>query len=645
MKKTTSLALASTILLSIFTMPVYAKSSDTYSISKQNVTKSVAYVGDSQLDATFPSLASSSATINNSTKSFKGYEDQGTIHLTLKNVKNASIYINNKKVDLTRHFGKAVQYVEIDISNITNNGDNTIQITNISSINDLDATIDVNIPYPILMQGKPSDVGLNDEVFDLIDMIIEKEIEAKGIPGGQLLIAKDGKIIKNDVYGYVKMFDENGEVKDKTKVRHDTLYDLASNTKMYAANYAIQKLVSEGKLNIDAKLTDIFADFDKYDPMKKDLTVKHLLTHSGGFIPDPQYHNQAYLHTVKIDEKDVNLLDKNNDNKNDVFTQNPDELLEMIKKTPLEYVPGSKNVYSDVDYILLGMIVEKISNKDLETYVNDEIFSPLGLESTMYNPLEKGFNKENIAATEMQGNTRQGNISFDNIRTTVVQGEVHDEKAFYSMGGVSGHAGLFSNSADIAQLMQIMINGGGYGNAKLFDQHTIDKFVSPSYTNDTYSLGWRRQGNDGYTWTFGANSPDSTIGHTGWTGTATQIDLDNDMILIWFTNTKNTPIANTDKSLHRMSGDAFQSDALGTISTLVYQGLNPITKEQLNEIILQITLDRINFLNSSIEKDSNNSNADYAAANALLNVLEDYTKNDSMVEQAKNILPVLETAN
>ena len=146
MKKTTSLALASTILLSIFTMPVYAKSSDTYSISKQNVTKSVAYVGDSQLDATFPSLASSSATINNSTKSFKGYEDQGTIHLTLKNVKNASIYINNKKVDLTRHFGKAVQYVEIDISNITNNGDNTIQITNISSINDLDATIDVNIP-------------------------------------------------------------------------------------------------------------------------------------------------------------------------------------------------------------------------------------------------------------------------------------------------------------------------------------------------------------------------------------------------------------------------------------------------------------------------------------------------------------------
>ncbi|PNB76984.1 penicillin binding protein PBP4B, partial [Pseudomonas sp. FW305-BF6] len=108
--------------------------------------------------------------------------------------------------------------------------------------------------------------------------------------------------------------------------------------------------------------------------------------------------------------------------------------------------------YSDVDYMLLGTIVEKITGQKLDEYVENEIYKPLKLKDTVFNPLQKGFKPKEIAATELLGNTRDGVINFPNVRTYTLQGEVHDEKAFYSMGGVSGHAGLFSTTSDLAVL-------------------------------------------------------------------------------------------------------------------------------------------------------------------------------------------------
>lgn len=139
---------------------------------------------------------------------------------------------------------------------------------------------------------------------------------------------------------------------------------------MYATNYAIQKLVYEVKLKIDSKIVDIIPDFDEFDDMKINMTVRNLLNHTAGFIADPQYHNENYLHAIKEkDGSERNLLDQYNDGKNDVYTQDKNLILDMIKKTPLEYAPGTKNIYSDVDYMLLGILVEKISRLSFESYL------------------------------------------------------------------------------------------------------------------------------------------------------------------------------------------------------------------------------------------------------------------------------------
>lgn len=128
----------------------------------------------------------------------------------------------------------------------------------------------------------------------------------------------------------------------------------------------------------------------------------------------------------------------------------------------------------------------------LDQYVESTIYRPLGLKHTMFNPLQKGFKPKHFAATERLGNSRDGVIDFENIRRYTLLGEVHDEKAFYSMAGISGHAGLFSNISDMAVLLQLMLNKGGYGKTTIFDQASIDLFTASSDTNPTYGLGWRK---------------------------------------------------------------------------------------------------------------------------------------------------------
>ncbi|WP_269449405.1 penicillin binding protein PBP4B [Bacillus sp. SJS] len=403
---------------------------------------------------------------------------------------------------------------------------------------------------------RPEEAGFSSFGLKKVDKLIQDEI-IQGFPGAALIVIKDGKIVKNEAYGYKKKYTGLALLERPEKMKRDTLFDLASNTKMYAANFALQRLVSEGKINLEDKIQTYIPEFRDQETDvikgKNTLRIIDVLHHTAGFPPDPQYHNP-------------------NVSKN-LFSQDRDLTIKMISRTPLTYQPGTKNIYSDVDYMLLGTIIEKVTGKQLDEYVEKHLYKPLGLKNTVFNPLLKGFKPKDAAATELMGNTRDGVIDFPNIRKYTLQGEVHDEKAFYSMGGVSGHAGLFSNTRDMAVLLQTMLNGGSYGNQQLFSQKTAKEFVQPSPMNPTYGLGWRLNGNESMEWMFGPYASDTAFGHTGWTGTVTILDPKYNLGIVLLTNKKHSPLADPASDSNTFQGDQFQTGKYGSVVTAVYEAM------------------------------------------------------------------------
>lgn len=381
--------------------------------------------------------------------------------------------------------------------------------------------------YPVLTSTSPDNVGFDIKKLNKLDTWVQHQIDA-GYSGMNILVIKDNHIVLQKAWGYAKKYDGSVLLAEPVKATTSTLYDLASNTKMYATNFALQKLVYEKKIDVNDLVSTYLPGFgdsaeDKIKG-KSSLRITDILHHVAGFPADPQYPNKNVA--------------------GELFSQDKTTTLEMIKKTPLEYKPGTKHIYSDVDYMILGFIIESVTGMPLDKYVEENIYQPLGLSHTVFNPLSKGFSKTQIAATELNGNTRDGVISFPDIRKETIWGQVHDEKAWYSMGGVSGHAGLFSNTSDMAVLMQVMLNGGGYGKVKLFDKATVEQFTRSSAEDATFGLGWRVNGNASMTPTFGVLASSETYGHTGWTGTLTAIDPVNNMAIVILGNRPHSPVAN-----------------------------------------------------------------------------------------------------
>ena len=211
---------------------------------------------------------------------------------------------------------------------------------------------------------------------------------------------------------------------------------------------------------------------------------------------------------------------------------------------PREYEPGTKNVYSDTDFILLGVIIESIVGMPLNEYVENTLYKPLDID-IKYHPISMNISLEKIVQTSI-GNwsviyDKNGvdftKLPYDNIRENPIVGFSHDEKVFYSMGGVSGHAGLFGSAEDLAILVKLLLNGGSYNRVTLFDQKTIDMFTAPVGENDTYATGWRRAGDQGkMSWMMGKYASENTYGHTAFTGMDTIIDPDNNLGIILLTN-------------------------------------------------------------------------------------------------------------
>lgn len=261
---------------------------------------------------------------------------------------------------------------------------------------------------------------------------------------------------------------------------------------------------------------------------------------------------------------------------NMICARGREETLEAIFRTPLIYELGIKTKYSDVDYMLLGFIVEKITGERLDAYVKRNFYEPLKLTHTTYLPLENGFTAEDCAATELNGNTRDRHISFPGIREETLQGQVHDEKAWYCMEGVSGHAGLFSNASELARLASVMLTGG-YGSCRFFSRNVVDLFTAPKASDyGQWGLGWWRQGDDQRVWYFGTQAAPGTVGHQGWTGTLVMVDPSRSLVIAYLTNKINSPVTD-EENVDRFSGNAYTASTRGFIPQILSIGLDEET--------------------------------------------------------------------
>jgi beta-glucosidase-like glycosyl hydrolase/CubicO group peptidase (beta-lactamase class C family) len=322
--------------------------------------------------------------------------------------------------------------------------------------------------------------------------VVETAIKDKAFPGATLAVGYRGKVSLHS-FGKLTYDAKSPDVSLKT------MFDIASLTKVVATTTLVAKL-AEGDFPV---AIDLDAKVERYLPewaggpqpeWRHRVTVRHLLTHTSGLPPFKEYWRTS---------------------------KSKQDTLDRIFAEPLDYEPSTKEVYSDLGIILMAEIIERLTGKSLDALAREFIFSPLAMSNSMYNPPRKIWPA--IAPTEID----------NQYRHHLIQGEVHDENAA-SIGGVSGHAGVFSTAPDLAAFCQMLLNGGTYAHQRILRRATIAEFTTPQQlSSGTRTLGWAAPtegGSSGHF--FGPHS----FGHTGFTGTSIWIDPDRQLFVVFLTN-------------------------------------------------------------------------------------------------------------
>lgn len=370
----------------------------------------------------------------------------------------------------------------------------------------------------------PEDAGLNSKVLiPVIDSLVNEAISAKAIPGAQILIARNQKVIFHKAYGTKSYL-------DTIKVKKTDLYDLASITKIASTLPVLMQLSDEGKFNLQAGIGDYLPYFKNSN--KDNIAFRQILTHQARFKPWIPYWKNTLRRNGSF---------KWNTLKQDSSARYPVKIHEelwlhrrykkkifrAIKKSPLE--DEAKYKYSGLVFYLLPTIVENITGtQNFSEIVNDRIYSKLGATTLTFNPLDN-FPIERIVPTE-----------FDFFfRNQPIHGRVHDEGAIM-MGGVSGNAGLFSNSNDLAKLMQMYLNMGSYGGYEFIEESTLKEFSKTQFPeNDNHRaivfdkpyLEYKGENSN-----TAKDASRESFGHTGFTGTMAWVDPEEDLVYIFLSN-------------------------------------------------------------------------------------------------------------
>jgi beta-glucosidase-like glycosyl hydrolase/CubicO group peptidase (beta-lactamase class C family) len=364
----------------------------------------------------------------------------------------------------------------------------------------------------------PEDVNMKTEDLREMDDVILNGIIAHAYPGCQVLVAKDGKVIWNKGYGS-KIYENS-----KDKIQTTDLYDLASISKIAATTVAVMRLYDDGKIDISKTVGD-------YLTLDDSATITHLkitdvMTHQAGLKAFYEFYKRtidtarylSYYRSRPTDGFSVMVCDSMCMRKD-----YPDTMWYIMSHGPVNPNPGY--LYSDVDFYIMQKIVEQVSGMPLDKYVYENIYRPMGLTRIGYKPLDR-FAKSRIVPTER-----------DTVfRKELVQGYVHDPgSAMY--GGVAGHAGVFSDAFDLAELMQMLLNKGMYNGRHILNVSTVERFTMRSTTKSRRGLGFDKPEPDPAKQSPTYDKvPLSVFGHTGFTGTCVWSDPDNNLTFIFLSN-------------------------------------------------------------------------------------------------------------
>lgn len=321
-----------------------------------------------------------------------------------------------------------------------------------------------------------------------VDHVVQAAIDRGEVPGAVLIVGDADGVFYRKAYG------QRAVKPEPVPMTADTVFDMASLTKCTATASSIMLLIERGQLNLDDTIAEYIPDFGQNG--KQDITVKMLLLHRGGLTPDNSLKD--YVGTREY-------------------------MIGRIHALPTRWEPGTTYKYTDVGFIMLGELVEAIAGRNVDQFSREEIFVPLGMNETTYMPT--------------------GDLAARSAPTEFIGGEwriaeVHDPRA-YRLGGLAGHAGLFSTADDLARFCRMLLNEGELDGVRVFSEETVATMTKPRELHGDDN-GWRTYGYSTHTSDRSARGaifdPDSSFGHTGWTGTAYWIDPVNNLFYVLLTS-------------------------------------------------------------------------------------------------------------
>jgi CubicO group peptidase (beta-lactamase class C family) len=357
-----------------------------------------------------------------------------------------------------------------------------------------------------------------------VERAIDKAIEDAKTPGAVVLaqMPKDGELLEFETARGLAVVQP-----ERIPMRRDTLFDLASLTKPMATATAIALLVDEGKLELDAPVAKTLPAFAERD--KEAVTLRQLLSHSAGLRPWRGFHELLLRRERKSGERLVGT------------PEGRAWIIDRVVRSALVHEPGAAAVYGDLDFIVLGAVVEAASGNSLDAFCEERIFAPLGLAETRFHPRElavaAGVTAEaGVSSESISEPLRRRVAATENCpwRDRILWGEVHDPNAS-AMGGVAGHAGLFSTADDVMRFARVWLDAW-HGRSELLPTQTVREFSR------------RQQAPEGSDWALGWDTPTpgqsssgshfspTSIGHLGFTGTSVWIDLEREAIVVMLTN-------------------------------------------------------------------------------------------------------------